>query len=194
MLQAMKLNAAKLSSMLAMTLAMTLIGSTTIRAADDHGHDDMDSPSFGIVVLMPTKGNKVRGLLRLVQKDDALRIVGKVVNLTPGEHGFHIHEFGDRRAADGTSAGGHFNPDGHEHGAPGSKSHAGDFGNITANDDGVAMVDVSTKDTSLHDILGRSFVVHAGVDDLSSQPSGDAGPRVAVGVVAVGNPEYKMAK
>lgn len=193
MLQTMKMNAAKLSSFLAIAFAVTLTGSSALCAADSHDHHK-DSASFGVVKLMPTKGNKVRGVLRLVQKDDALQIVGKVVNLTPGEHGFHIHEFGDRRAPDGTSAGGHFNPGGHDHGAPGPTSHAGDLGNITANEDGVAMVDVTTPDTHLSDILGRSFVVHAGVDDLSSQPSGDAGPRVAVGVIAVGNPDYQKSK
>ncbi|GAA4465021.1 superoxide dismutase family protein [Novipirellula rosea] len=162
-------------------------------AEDKHSHDHAHAelPTLGVCVLMPTKDNKARGTLRLVQKGDELVITGKVRNLTPGEHGFHIHEFGDRRAADGTSAGGHFNPAGHDHGAPGSHSHAGDLGNILADDQGVATVNVTTKDTALHFILGRSFVVHAGKDDLKSQPSGDAGPRVAVGIVGIGNESFK---
>lgn len=160
--------------------------------ADHHQSAEMDLPKLGIAVLMPTKGSKVRGNLRLVQAGDELRITGRVNNLTPGEHGFHIHQFGDRRGPDGTASGGHFNPTGHEHGAPGSTSHAGDLGNITANEQGVAKVDITTTDTKLHFVLGRAFVVHAGKDDLSSQPSGDAGGRVAVGVIGIGNPEYKL--
>jgi superoxide dismutase, Cu-Zn family len=159
----------------------------------DHGHE-VDLPKVGVAMLLPTATNKVRGTLKLVQQGDDLKITGKINNLTPGEHGFHIHEFGDRRAADGTSAGGHFNPFGHEHGAPGEMSHVGDFGNIVANEEGVAIVNVVAKNTALHFVLGRSFVVHAGVDDLKSQPAGNAGPRVAVGVIGVGNPDFKPSK
>ncbi|TWU21140.1 Superoxide dismutase [Cu-Zn] precursor [Novipirellula galeiformis] len=178
-------------------VAIAAFFTAPVASADDHKHDKKhdhahgELPTLGICVLMPTKGNKTRGTLRLVQKGDALTITGQVRNLTPGEHGFHIHEFGDRRAADGTSAGGHYNPDGHEHGGPGAHSHAGDLGNILANADGVANVNITTKDTALHFILGRSFVVHAGADDLKSQPSGDAGPRVAVGIVGIGNQGFK---
>lgn len=159
-----------------------------------HEHSEAELPTFGVAMLTPTKDSKVRGTLRLMQKEGGLHIVGRINNLTPGEHGFHIHQFGDLRSNDGTSAGGHFNPEGHEHGAPGAHSHAGDLGNITAGEDGVAKVNVLTTDTKLHFILGRAFVVHAGKDDLASQPSGDAGGRVALGVVAFGNPEYKKAK
>ena len=70
-------------------------------------------------------------------------------------------------------------------------SHAGDLGNITANQQGVAKVDVSTDDTKLHFVLGRAFVVHGGADDLQSQPSGSAGPRVAVGVIGIGNRDFQ---
>jgi len=157
----------------------------------EHEYKQAELPTFGVAKLTPTKGSKVRGMLRLMQKDDGLHVVGRINHLTPGEHGFHIHEFGDMRSQDGTAAGGHFNPEGHEHGAPGSHSHAGDLGNITANADGVAKVDVVATDTKLHFVLGRSFVVHAGKDDLTSQPSGDAGGRVATGVIAIGNPDYK---
>ncbi|WP_164103414.1 superoxide dismutase family protein [Candidatus Laterigemmans baculatus] len=164
--------------------------------ADEHAHGEagthahMEMPKLGIAILVPTEGNKTRGMLRLSQMGKDLKITGKIRNLTPGEHGFHIHEFGDLRSKDGTAAGGHFNPTGHEHGAPGEKSHVGDLGNITANEQGVATVNIVSKDTPLGLILGRAFVVHAGKDDLKSQPSGDAGPRVATGVIGVGNPEF----
>ena len=158
-----------------------------------HDHAEVDVPQLGVVTMTPTKGNKTRGMLRLIQQGNDLRVTGKINNLTPGEHGFHIHEFGDLRGTDGTAAGGHFNPHGKEHGAPGESSHVGDLGNITAGQDGVATVDVVAKNTKLHFVLGRAFVVHAGKDDLQSQPSGDAGPRVALGVIGVGNPEFRAA-
>lgn len=157
--------------------------------ADHHEHDHAAAhmPTHGVVVLKATKGNKVRGRLSLVQTDAGVKVTGRVNGLTPGEHGFHIHELGDITAPDGTSAGGHFNPDGHDHGSPGDdKHHAGDLGNITADDEGVAKVDILQKGLKLHFVIGRSIVVHAGKDDLKSQPSGDAGPRVAVGVIGIG--------
>lgn len=168
------------------------LGSGLAQAADDHGKHahEVEMPKHGITVLVPTEGNKTRGMLRLTQVGKDLKITGKVRNLAPGEHGFHIHEFGDQRGKDGSAAGGHFNPHGHEHGAPGETSHVGDLGNITADQQGVATVDVVAKDTPLHFVLGRAFVVHAGKDDLKSQPSGDAGARVATGVIGVANPEF----
>ena len=160
----------------------------------DHSHAAADLPDFGVAVLRPTKGNKVRGQLRLMAKDDVIKVVGRVSNLTPGKHGFHIHQFGDARSNDGKAAGGHYNPDGHDHGAPGTVSHVGDLGNITAGENGVAEVDVTIKGHPLHFLFGRSFVVHAGEDDLKSQPSGAAGDRVAVGIIGIGNKEFKMAR
>lgn len=170
-----------------------LLASTSRVDAQDHDHEKMEMPTFGIAVLTPTQGNKVRGVLRLTQQGDELRIQGRVNNLTPGEHGFHIHQFGDARGPDGMATGGHYNPGGHDHGALGAKSHAGDLGNITANADGVAQVNIRTTNTKLHFVLGRAFIVHADKDDLTTQPTGDAGARVAVGVIGIGNPEFKPA-
>lgn len=145
---------------------------------------EMPIPKAAVAVLTPTKGNKARGAIRLTQTDDGVRLQGMVRNLEPGEHGFHIHEFGDLRGPDGKSAGGHYNPEGHKHGGPDdAEHHAGDLGNITANDEGVAKVDKMAEGLKLHFIVGRSIVVHGGKDDLESQPSGDAGPRVALGVI-----------
>ena len=70
-----------------------------------------------------------------------------------------------------------------------AEHHAGDLGNITAGDDGVAKVDAKSKDLHLHFIIGRSIVVHADADDLKSQPAGNSGPRIAVGVIGVANTE-----
>lgn len=152
--------------------------------AHDHGHDE--APKVAVSVLMPTKGNEVHGTLVLTQQDNHVAVVGKVTGLTPGRHGFHIHEFGDLRAADGISAGGHYNPDGSKHGGPHDKNrHAGDLGNISADANGEAIVNVRADGLKLHFVIGRSLVVHAGPDDLESQPAGDSGPRVAVGVIGI---------
>jgi superoxide dismutase, Cu-Zn family len=165
----------------------------TFSVAEDkpHKHEHEPAPAKDAVcVLVPQKDSGVSGTLLLKQEDHTLHITGQVAGLKPGKHGFHIHTYGDLRSADGTSAGGHFAPDGHEHGGPEStQHHAGDLGNITAGDDGVANVDVSSKDLHLHYIIGRSFVVHADTDDLKSQPAGNSGPRIAVGVIGVANME-----
>lgn len=165
--------------------------------ADDAAHSHADQhalPSLGVAMITPTKGNQVRGILRLIQKGDEIKIMGRINHLTPGEHGFHIHEFGDQRGGDGKATGGHYNPSGHDHGAPGAKSHSGDLGNIKANAEGVAQVNITMKGTPLHFVLGRAFVVHAGKDDLESQPSGDAGSRIATGIIAIGNPDFVFKK
>src|SRR5690606_6947677 len=115
-------------------------------AADEHGDKEHEVPTLGVCVLRPTKGSKVRGTLVLRQKGDVCTITGTVRNLTPGKHGFHIHEFGDLRSTDGASAGGHFNPHGHKHGGLDDKErHVGDFGNIEADQEGVAKVNIEAK-------------------------------------------------
>jgi superoxide dismutase, Cu-Zn family len=151
----------------------------------DHDHE-AHLPTKAIAVMLPTEGSKVSGILTLTAENGTVHIKGKVGGLTPGLHGFHIHEFGDVSSPDGASAGGHYNPDGHMHGGPEDKErHVGDLGNIKAGDDGVANVDVEARGAKLHFIIGRSLVVHAKEDDLKSQPSGDAGGRVAVGVIGI---------
>lgn len=156
--------------------------------AHEHTAEMVKMPTAAVAVLASTSGSDVKGVIMLKQEDGYVHLTGKVINLEPGEHGFHIHEFGDLTKADGTAAGGHFNPDGHEHGAPGAESHVGDLGNITADDSGVAKIDIKAKGLKLHIVLGRSIVVHAKADDLKSQPSGDAGPRVGVGVIGIAKP------
>jgi Cu-Zn family superoxide dismutase len=138
-------------------------------------------------VLHPTKGNKVEGIVSFTKVEGGVKIVAEVHNLTPGSHGFHIHEFGDCSAPDGMSAGGHFNPKGTKHGGPDSaERHAGDLGNLEADSDGVAhyeridnVIQLDGPDT----IVGRSVVVHSNADDFTSQPAGNAGSRVACGVI-----------
>lgn len=141
--------------------------------------------------LGPASGSEVTGTVTFSMTDDGkVEVTYEVSGLTPGEHGFHIHENGDCSAPDATSAGGHYAPAGDPHGAPGSaQHHAGDFGNITADDAGVAKgswtVDFIAlqPDAEAPNIVGKAVVVHADSDDLKSQPSGNAGARVACGVI-----------
>ncbi|GAA4430777.1 MULTISPECIES: superoxide dismutase family protein [Bremerella] len=180
-----------------LSLTLLLLAMPGLVLADDakaDAHGDADHaemahvPTSAVAVLASTSGSDVKGVIMLKQEDGYIHLTGKVINLEPGEHGFHIHEFGDLTKADGTAAGGHYNPEGHEHGAPGEHSHVGDLGNITADESGEAKIDVKAKGAKLHTILGRSLVVHAKADDLKSQPSGAAGPRVGVGVIGIAKP------
>lgn len=142
--------------------------------------------------LAATAGNKVTGTVSFEQGKDSLRVKGRIEGLTPGLHGFHIHEKGDCSAPDGTSAGGHFNPATTQHGDPAKPMHhGGDFGNLNANDKGVAELDVKVLLTQINltdgnpaNAVGRSVIVHAAPDDMVTQPTGNSGARLACGVIA----------
>ena len=142
------------------------------------------------VTLAPASGSLVSGRLLLRPMGDGVHLSGEIGGLTRnGIHAIHIHEHGDCSAADASSAGGHFNPTGAPHGKVGAGAHhAGDMDNIVANASGVATVNVHARGVVLgggaaNDAIGRAVVVHAQRDDYSSQPSGDAGARVACGVI-----------
>lgn len=146
-----------------------------------------------VAVLHPTEGNTAEGIITFTNEDGKVRVKGEVKGLSPGKHGFHVHQFGDCSAADGTSAGGHFNPGGMPHAGPhAEKRHVGDLGNIEAGEDGVAKVDMLDEELAFdgkNSILGRGLIVHAKADDLKSQPTGEAGGRVACGVIGVAKSE-----
>ncbi len=145
-----------------------------------------------VAVLYPTEGNQVAGVVHFTQTAEGIRIEATVSGLTPGRHGFHIHEWGDCSAPDATSAGGHFNPTNQPHAAPDSPArHVGDLGNLEAGDDGMASysrVDTVVAFSGPRSIIGRAVVVHAAEDDLSSQPTGNAGGRLACGVIGIAAP------
>ncbi len=147
--------------------------------------------SKAIAVLHATEGNDVSGTVTFESVDEGVQVKGEFEGLSQGKHGFHIHEYGDCSADDGTSAGGHYNPDETEHGSPTDDNrHMGDMGNLTVNDDGTATIDYVDPKISLNgadNIIGRGVIVHGGEDDLESQPSGAAGPRVACGVIGLAN-------
>lgn len=138
-------------------------------------------------VLIPTSGNDVQGVVTFTPSAEGMVVHADVTGLTPGAHGFHIHETGDCSAPDGTSAGGHFNPTEHEHGAPAdTHRHAGDMGNIIADESGHGVLEWTDPDMTVDgekSIIGRAVIVHADEDDYATQPTGNAGARVACGVI-----------
>jgi len=154
-----------------------------------------EAPAAGkhaTATLAPTAGNNVQGTVELTETAAGLEIKAHLTGLTPGDHGFHIHAKGDCSAPDGTSAGGHFNPGNHQHGAPDAADHhEGDLGNITAGADGTADKTMTVTDINLGDgansVVDKAFIVHAKADDLKTQPTGDAGARVACGVIKLGS-------
>lgn len=147
-----------------------------------------------VAVLAPTQGQQARGTVRFRRQGDSVFVTGAVSGLAPNaKHGFHVHEFGDCSAPDGTSAGGHFAPEAHPHGTPDpTKHHAGDLGNIQADASGQARIDLKVPGLGLaagnRAIVGRGLIVHAGPDDLTTQPTGNAGARIACGVVGIAKP------
>ena len=150
-------------------------------------------PARAVVELKPTEGSSVVGTVTFTAENDGLRVVAVIEGLTPGLHGFHVHEHGDCSAPDASSAGGHFNPHGTPHGgpeaAPGER-HAGDLGNLEADANGTARYERLAPLLSLagaDSILGKAVIVHAKADDLSTQPTGDSGPRLACGVIQQAN-------
>jgi len=142
-----------------------------------------------VAVLNPTQGNTAQGVVTFTQEEGGVRVVAKLSGVPKGVHGFHVHEFGDCSAADATSAGGHFNPTAMAHAGPtAEKRHIGDLGNITADDKGNATLDYVDKHLAMsgaHSIIGYAVILHANPDDFTTQPTGNAGGRIACGVIGV---------
>lgn len=146
-----------------------------------------DGPTLASAGLEPTKGNKAIGEISFEQVGSKVRVVAQVVRLPAnGEFGFHIHEKGDCSSGDGMSAGGHFNPYGKPHGQ-GAERHAGDLPSLKSDAKGKARIsvemDIITLKPGPANIIGRSVIVHAQPDDYRTQPTGNAGARLACGVI-----------
>lgn len=144
--------------------------------------------------IQPLGDAGVSGTVTFTPAEGGVQVTYALDGLTPGRHGFHVHENGScEPGEDGTpggAAGDHFAPLGNPHGAPGdSARHVGDLGNVEAGADGRAQgtfVDPVVTLDGAHAIVGKAVVVHSGEDDLTSQPSGDSGDRVGCGVIQVG--------
>jgi Cu-Zn family superoxide dismutase len=147
-----------------------------------------DGPSAR-ATLQPTKGNSTAGTVTFTQKGDKVQVVANITGLKPGqEHGFHIHDKGDCSSGDGMSAAGHFNPLGKPHAHPSTPNrHAGDLPALKADSSGSARLstelDVITVSDGPTSIIGRGLIVHAQPDDYKTQPTGNAGARLACAVI-----------
>lgn len=178
--------------------AMAIVGLCTASISAQHNmtHDATMTMNAAvtkaIVVLSPTQGHNVTGTITFTSVDGGVKIEGHLSGLTPGKHGFHIHQYGDCSAPDGTSAGGHFQPSGHTHGAPTVvQRHDGDLGNVIADSLGNAeylWTDSKLELNGPNSIIGLAVIVHASEDDLKTQPTGNAGARVACGVIGIAKP------
>lgn len=143
--------------------------------------------------LVAIGGSQVSGTIMFKKEGNVVHVRGQVSGLSPGQHGFHVHERGDLTDRDtGKSAGDHYNPTQKDHGRhDDTERHVGDLGNIEANEEGIA--DIDLKDTVIqldgeHSIVGRSLVVHEKADQFT-QPAGDAGGRIAFGRIDARQPE-----
>ena len=142
--------------------ALFLLWAVVLSGCDELGLHPQ-SKADAVAVLWPTTGHQVQGTVKFVKVQKGVRVIANVQNLEPGLHGFHVHQFGDCRAPDGASAGGHFNPHNQRHGAPADDArHVGDLGNLSATESGVAKA-----------------------DDLKTQPTGGADARLACGVIGI---------
>ena len=136
----------------------------------------------------PSWGNTT-GTVTFTDMGEKVKVAIDLQGVPPGKHGFHIHEKGDLSAPDLSSAGGHFNPGGHPHAGPDTQPrHAGDLGNVTADESGKVKKEMTVDNIDVgsganNDIVGKSVILHVKADDLKSQPTGDAGGRIAGGLI-----------
>jgi len=169
------------------------LNADTLGATGTADSGAMADTASAIAELRDTAGT-VAATATFQQEDGGVRIALNAQGLQPGEHGIHIHAVGQCDAAGDSpfaSAGGHFNPDSTQHGLENPQGpHAGDLPNIEVGDDGAAEYDETTDRftlgpgaTSLFDADGSALVIHAGSDDMMTDPSGNSGGRIACGVI-----------
>ena len=170
---------------------MKMIFALTLGTVVLSGCASLPGSNAAVAQLAPTQGNVATGQVSFVQQQGQVVVKAEIDGLSPGLHGFHIHEKGDCSPPDATAAGGHFNPGGKVHGAPGQTvHHAGDLGNLLANASGHASFKLSVPEQEItlaqnasNSIVGRALIVHAAPDDLQGQPAGNSGKRIACGVI-----------
>ena len=144
-----------------------------------------------LIITFESKSNStVSGTASFSEKNGTLTFIAKLAGLKPGIHAIHIHEKSDCSAADGSSAGGHWNPTFKKHGKLSQgESHKGDIGNFNADGKGNGTITLSTDEWCIgcgdatKDILEKGLIVHQGADDYISQPTGNAGTRVACSAI-----------
>jgi len=143
-----------------------------------------------MATLTPISGSHATGTVHFQELGDgSVDVQADITGATPGVHGFHVHDKGDC-GDNGNAAGGHFNPLNTPHASPEAQSHhAGDFGNVTADANGEVHTHFNTRSVTVHEgvtsVVGHAVILHANPDDLVTQPSGNAGPRIACGIVTL---------
>lgn len=161
----------------------------TAAAAGAWGCASAKPDPTALAIIEPRSGSNVSGQVVFTQlASGQTRVEATIRNATPGRHGFHIHEKGDCSAADATSAGGHFNAAGNPHAGPAdAKRHNGDFGNIEIGADGQGRMNITTDMLTVlpgpNSVVGKAVIFHEKEDDLTTQPTGNAGARYGCGVV-----------
>jgi Cu-Zn family superoxide dismutase len=191
----------KFAALVGLFAAITLVGcnkgnSTDNKTPASKTSSNTTAAKTAVATIAPSKSaatqpaNKdVTGTVTFTATKDGVKVVADLTGLSPGKHGIHIHEKSDLSDPMLKSAGGHWNPDAQHHGGPTSESHhAGDLGNVTADADGKAHLEMTLDgltigDGGKHDVVGHSIVVHAKEDDLKSDPAGNSGDRIAAGVI-----------
>ncbi|OKL35714.1 superoxide dismutase family protein [Domibacillus mangrovi] len=170
---------------------------TTGNSEEAAGDVTVNEEETAMVEITNGEGQKV-GTAELEQTDAGVLIRLEASGLEPGTHGFHIHETGKCEAPKFESAGGHFNPVDASHGVDHEKGpHAGDLPNIEVGEDGAAQTEVTAdqvtlkqgEQNSLLSEAGTALIIHAKADDNISQPAGDAGDRIACGVISKALPD-----
>ncbi|MGB5363232.1 MAG: superoxide dismutase family protein [Aureibaculum sp.] len=141
-------------------------------------------------IIEAKSDSDISGSVDFNEANGIVTMTANISGLTEGNHAIHIHAIGDCSAADGTSAGGHWNPTNVNHGRWGqSPFHIGDIGNIVADTEGNGMITRETDlwcigcDDESKNIVGKAIIIHAGPDDFTSQPAGAAGPRIGCGEI-----------
>jgi Cu-Zn family superoxide dismutase len=175
------------------TLAVLLLVAACSKSPEENQTDSRPSTTKvvrAIVKLQGTKDNEhIEGTVTFSQQADGVLVEATVQGLTPGKHGFHVHALGDVTCADGLCTEGHWDPTKKPHAGPDAEErHHGDLGNVTAGEDGKATYKRTDKVLQLngpHSIVGRSIIIHADPDDFTSQPTGNAGARIAQGVIGI---------
>lgn len=150
-----------------------------------------ETPKSLSIMMEPKSDSGVKGEVYFSEEGGVVKMEAKFTGMKPGKHAIHLHEKADCSAADGSSAGGHWNPTHVAHGKWGTSEgyHKGDIGNFDVDSDGNGKVNFETNEWCIgcgdenKDIVGKSVIVHEGVDDYVTQPTGDAGGRVACGGV-----------
>jgi Cu-Zn family superoxide dismutase len=172
-------------------LPLALLFSGCSNNIDPKIFEDNNSDTLTAVanIMAKTKSN-VNGTITFTEIDGKVKMTVDISGLTPGDHGIHIHAIGDCVAADGSSAGGHWNPTNVGHGKWGiAPFHKGDIGNILADSNGIGKLILETDlwcincDDETKNIIGKAIIIHEGVDDYSSQPAGAAGDRIGCGKI-----------